>query len=176
MFLMLCIGFLSYKSFAINEIHLSTIAQGHREFSQSQVETIAEIAYQCPIIGGNAVFLARGLYEFVNQEAVYDDEGTCAAQGEQWRHGNNKGGENIQDITLYPNPTDGECTITFANSIPHSTIRLVNSLGQVMANFDIPENSTSYHFSVRSLTEGVYFCEIMGKSKVLHRAKLVIIR
>ncbi len=163
---------------AINAIYLSTIAVGNADFSEPQLQILIDIAYQCPITGGPAVFLARGLYDFVNAEAIYDDEGECANQGQQWRqHANEFIIKDTRYIILYPNPTDNSCNLVIPSGTGSDTyeVSIHNSVGQEVMLFTLPNHITEYVFSVANLSQGVYMFQVSRKGEHLYREKLIII-
>lgn len=61
-----------------NEVYLATVAQDNFELSTEQQDVVNEIAGQCPLAGGNAVFKARALQRLY-AHVVYDDEELCGA-------------------------------------------------------------------------------------------------
>ncbi len=43
----------------VNEIYLSTVAKGITIFNSTQITQLSNIAHQCPLTGGRAVYRAR---------------------------------------------------------------------------------------------------------------------
>ena len=158
---------------AVNAIYLSTIAIGNADFSEPQIQILIDIAYQCPITGGPAVFLARGLYDFVNAEAMYDDEDICAVQGQQWRQNQVK--SKTEYIKIFPNPTDELVNIIVPISKQTYQISIFDALGNSIFTSTIAENTSEHTFSTASLANGVYYCVVKQSAEVIHAEKLIII-
>ena len=49
----------------VNNVYLSTIAKSIDGFTADQVSALFDIANQCPMVGGNAVYRARALYALI---------------------------------------------------------------------------------------------------------------
>ncbi|MBK8950418.1 MAG: hypothetical protein IPM68_16665 [Flavobacteriales bacterium] len=65
----------------MNEIHLATIGKDVDIFSTTQAGALFDIANQCPMIGGNAVFKARSLYWLIDDNYDFDDLLLCLSYG-----------------------------------------------------------------------------------------------
>ena len=77
--------------------------------------------------------------------------------------------ELIKNISVYPNPSNGEFTI---NNIPeNSSVTILNSLGQAV----VIENDISSKYTLSSnLNPGVYFLKISKNNKNYTTKKLII--
>ena len=70
-------------------------------------------------------------------------------------------------FTVYPNPTNSSLTIT--TSVNHSSIQIVNTLGQVVFT---KEKSTSLNLTL--LPSGIYFIQLVdNKGRVIGNEKFV---
>ncbi|MCH3924374.1 MAG: DUF2436 domain-containing protein [Bacteroidales bacterium] len=86
-------------------------------------------------------------------------------------HGNASVGiKNIQkeNISLYPNPTNNQFTIT--NAI-NSNLKIVDMVGRVVFNDIVKSNNQT--ISVKNLNKGIYVVEINNKGKISNQ-KLII--
>ena len=65
-------------------------------------------------------------------------------------------------FNIYPNPAQDRIVLDFENNFNPETIRLMNSLGQLVKSIDITNAQTHYQLdlSVMSLSEGIYFIQI----------------
>ena len=70
---------------SINDIYLTTLARGNRNFSNQQKETIETIAGLCPLLGGIAVYKARSLLYTYNDSIYFNNEATCPDPGVLYR-------------------------------------------------------------------------------------------
>lgn len=65
----------------VNDIYLATMGKDVDEFTASQTSTLFDIANQCPMLGGNAVYRARALYSWIADKIELDDALLRAAHG-----------------------------------------------------------------------------------------------
>ncbi|HRH66377.1 MAG TPA: hypothetical protein PLU53_08775 [Bacteroidia bacterium] len=96
----------------VNEIYLSTLAKGNRDFTGTQIQGLLTVAHQCPYAGGKYVYLARAIYHLVNPFEEYYDDDLCAQLGYFRRSHSNKNPD--ESIFVYPNPANE--TIKFENT------------------------------------------------------------
>jgi hypothetical protein len=74
---------------------------------------------------------------------------------------------NGQDISAFPNPTNGTTTIEVNNSGSATTLSIANSLGEIIKVIEIPSASTivSVDFKELRLEEGLYLVTVSNASK-----------
>jgi hypothetical protein len=87
----------------VNEIAVWLILEG-RNLNSSEVETLLNIAQQCPLTGGDAVFEARGL---LNSRFEFEDEAACIPSENQDRGVKLDMGKSV----IVPNPAISEIQI-----------------------------------------------------------------
>ena len=141
----------------VNHIFLNTIAKGIA-VNNTQLDLLRSIAGQCPYEGGTAVFDARALLNGLTND-VFDDEILCAAPGGQGLMlpptGNTT---SLPGVQVYPNPTDKELTVRFANATEEELeVRLINLYGQALSNYHIPEQTVSYSLQLPEMPNGIYW-------------------
>jgi hypothetical protein len=66
----------------INKIFLNTIAVGIIPDSSTYASDLLNVALQCPVKGGPAVFHARSLYKFIDENQIFEDDRICISEGE----------------------------------------------------------------------------------------------
>ncbi len=164
----------------VNEIYLSTVVRGIYTFTQSQSEDLYEIAIQCPLEGGKAVFLARGLYEQYNHLSL-NDIAVCFNAGYNLRQGNTQPIEesirtiDIKDYTVYPNPTDNKVTISGPLD-ETNTIIVYDQIGNKVKEINVKEANDSLTINTIGLSVGIYLLQIRKNNNVGYNTKLIIIR
>ncbi len=171
---------IEYNERTVNEIYLSTIAKGLFVFSPMQIQQLHDIAKQCPMAGGNAVFRGRAMYALIDRTLFYDDFDLCAQAGIALREANQTS-ENKNDVkhiaSLYPNPANESAT--FEYDIPETEsgqFSLSNSTGQSVFTLMITGGKRVYTFSTKALASGVYHYVLLCNGKGVDNGKLVIIR
>jgi len=78
---------------------------------------------------------------------------------------------NTENFTLYPNPTHNAITLSLGEHKEKITIRLRNTLGQVVHESTASGMSKNIDFN---LAQGVYLLEIEEEENVLHVQKLIV--
>jgi hypothetical protein len=74
-------------------------------------------------------------------------------------------------VTIYPNPSQNQVTLSFMEPVKHAAIKLYNSNGQLV--FEETEVfGKHYQLNMLQLSKGIYVVEISQESKVL-RTKIV---
>lgn len=77
--------------------------------------------------------------------------------------------ENVSAISLYPNPSNSNVTITSKNNIK-GTILLTDLKGEVVKS--IPTNGTETTINVENLQKGIYFVSVKGMGGVTKFVKM----
>ena len=73
----------------------------------------------------------------------------------------------MDDISIYPNPTDGILKLEFSNTIENTWIRIINVTGQVVYS-EYLENLTGIKtLDLSGLDKGVYILSIQNKNIIL---------
>lgn len=73
----------------------------------------------------------------------------------------------MDDISIYPNPTDGILKLEFSNTIENTWIRIINVTGQVVYS-EYLENLTGIKtLDLSGLDKGVYILSIQNKNTIL---------
>jgi hypothetical protein len=158
----------------VNEIFLNTIAKGIYEFTQQQINDLHDIAIQCPMLGGNAVFRARALYALINPNMFYDDRGVCNQAGIALRK---KEKDKKPKATIYPNPANEKATLVYKfNDNESGRLEIKNMIGQDVAGYDLSPNNGELEFSTRELQPGLYYCIIKDSHSLVENIKIAIIR
>jgi hypothetical protein len=164
----------------VNAIFLSVVATGSGVFTSANVETLTNIANQCPASGGNAVFKARSLLAMATESAqVYDDDANC---GPSLLIGSNQGAAWVEPVSsnvlMFPNPGNEMLTLKWQD-------RILGNMGQVslkdlmgrtvlMQAIDLEAGSTLLDLS--GLQAGIYVCEIRVDNKPVFAEKYVLIK
>jgi Secretion system C-terminal sorting domain len=129
--------------------------------------------------GGTAVFNARAMLASLDRAYIYDDEGTCAAQGIALRKAptkpKTKVNASVQMLTfakVSPNPAVNNFNLSVSDDLLNSTYNIVDATGKVVLSNTI--SNTNQDIDVANISTGVYYIKIVGS--VYLPIKLVIIK
>lgn len=162
----------------VNEIYLATVARENYTLSPTQQVNLLNIAYQCPLAGGKAVYLARNLYSIYTDSIQWDDDSLCVAAGMNFRQSNNiKATEfkEFSNISLYPNPASQEVTVIFHyQTANEQKIILYDIMGKEVSHYLVTTNKENYVIKLSNLPSGVYTLKISGNQQQISTHKLII--
>ena len=157
----------------VHTIYLNTIAKGIFTFTNAEINTLFNIANQCPLLGGEAVFRARAMLYLYNPNLNYDNRSLCNQVGIEYRKGKDeKITEN--DFVIYPNPTLDN--ITIEHKMPtgcNVVFALNNALGQTIKKIVLPIDKQKYVIVTNDIAPGVYQYHLSCNELVLYHGKLI---
>lgn len=163
----------------MNEVYLATIARGITTFDNDMTERILSVAQQCPISGGPAVALARGMYEMIDETMEYDDPTLCLQEGILLRQTGEeiKSRSSLQNAYFIPNPAKQNATLYYQLEKAADGILIISdSYGKVelLQQLNADENAASV--STSTLGNGVYYFKVLSNGVETGNGKLVVIK
>jgi hypothetical protein len=159
----------------INDIYLTTVASDNYDFTNDQVDSIYSIAWQCPFVGGPAVFRARSLYVYMDDTTFFDDDLICISQGYEYRSTKNTNPERI--FSLFPNPAKNTVTLTYQlNKNSNGMVQVSNNMGETVMELAINAEKNEIAFDISSLINNIYVVSIVTKNGLVYREKLAIVK
>jgi hypothetical protein len=157
----------------IKSINLSLLSQNDQEaYLLTQSEQIREVADQCPLTGGPAVYRARSLYARIFPDHAYEDELECLQSGYAYRTNSEKVGNSF----VFPNPAKNEITIRYSYENVN-IVEVVNAMGIVILNFPLEANSYEIKINTENWIGGIYFYRILDfEGKLIDVNRFVILK
>ena len=128
-----------------------------------------------PLYGGEAVYNARALLKLY----IEDDASTVSRKlkPEFYLHENVIQNKEIDDFTVYPNPTSDQFTLSIYRTITHDGfITVTNQLGMKVELIKIMANSMEEKVNTTDLEPGLYFVSVQDGKECLGTKKIAIIR
>jgi Secretion system C-terminal sorting domain len=159
----------------VNDIYLNTVAKGNFAYTLSQKDILFDIANQCPITGGKAVYLARSLYKSIGHIS-YNDIALCAVQGVSFR--TQKPKEVLKSapdlgIKIYPNPAQSYTTLLRKiQAEEDASIQVIDVLGRPIYSTVWYKNQSEINLNTTDFAAGVYTIKVSNG----FTAKLSIIK
>jgi hypothetical protein len=163
------------NQFTFNRIYLprcdSAIA-----YTEEEMIALYDIANQCALEGGNAVYQSRNLLMFIANN-VLEFEEDCEDAYNNSRAVLQTPNLSGREIKLYPNPNNGimqlECNLTETES---GTLIIYDSNGKVVKNYSLSPSAKTVPVNAQSLKQGSYMYEVIINGKKIKRDKLIIIK
>ena len=159
---------------AINNIYLATIGKDVDVFTTEQATTLFDIASQCPMLGGNAVFKARSLYGLIDDTYSFDDSLLCAPFGIDVKRLTT---QRINSVSVMPNPASDEATLVFAQELNEPGILIMyDAMGAEVLRSGIPRRTMLVAFSTATLAPALYHYKVLAAGDVIGNGQLTILR
>ncbi|NUQ26677.1 MAG: T9SS type A sorting domain-containing protein, partial [Saprospiraceae bacterium] len=157
----------------VHHIFLETVAIGDLSLSDGQKDTLATIAGQCPLEGGEAVFAARALYELKMGNQLYDDSLLCAATRSLQRPNS---ANPLYIPYIYPNPNISGLAVVEIPGLKRDdlTAMVYNQYGVLVSTIPLQGSGDRYLLEVESLVPGVYFIQIRTQQEVLPATRFIL--
>ncbi len=159
----------------VNDVFLNTVVKGIYELTDEQFHTIANIAGQCPFTGGDAVYLARSLYE-LKEEGDFDDEALCAeVEGRSVAAPGQPFKLTSPGVLIFPNPGKQQLNFAFPRDEGYMSIEFIDLAGHSCKKIALPVGVESFVADVSDLKGGMYFCQINRANDIPLVQKVVIL-
>lgn len=173
----------------INNLYLKVLKYGNESLTQSEIDDINTLAFQCPYVAGNAVFKARMLNAMYYPGAYYEDLEICNNIG-VYKNGkglfdeeNNVINHRVSDLTvlnnenikLYPNPASENVTLQYqlANN-ENGILILFDILGREVKRILLSNKKETVMINVHDLQQGVYTYQYVVNDIQRSTGKLII--
>lgn len=159
-----------------NDIYLNTVAKGKLSFTPTQQSDLLNIASQCSLLGGKAVFYARAMYSLIS-DSTFNDRDICLQNGVEKHAQTTNSTTNEHNFRFYPNPAHDQITLLWENSEDADcSLTLMNVLGKVLGTNHFSLLQNSYQVDLTNFASGVYLIQIINHSKKTNLGKIVITR
>lgn len=165
----------------INELFYTTLAKEYTTLSAEQEQLIADLANGCPLIDGEAVYLARAMYAVLEPTAHFDSKTICNNQG-YYKTAHANGDEDVVageiDNTycaLYPNPAHQQTAVNFIlQPEDRLTVKVFDALGRLVSTQSSNSNVGSMPIATDKLANGNYFVKAISLQGKEFGYKLVV--
>lgn len=158
----------------MNDIYLATIGKDVGTFTTAQASALFDIANQCPMLGGNAVFQARALFWLIDDAHDFDDASICLHHGIVVK---NQKDERGVALRLVPNPTTDAVALVLTNALDEPGVFILyDAVGSEVLRHIVPTDMLRFTFSTATLAPALYHYQVRGPSSIIGDGKLTIIR
>lgn len=170
-------GLLEANRKTVNDIFLSTAAQGIFSLDESQLEAVQSIAEQCPFEGGQAVYLARALYQW-HEYRTFDDLALCEEPELRPAPLGIEPSTPAETFRFYPNPGAGALNVAVPEAYLGQRLQLkLSSLtGRLLTSKGIASANIIERLETDQIPGGIYSVEVWAAGQHLATERLVIIK
>lgn len=164
----------------INELILKSAILPDYFYTPDDSSILMNIATQCPLAGGNAVYQARNLLMSIASNVI-EFEDNCIDGNSRMEIIDGAGTTHNDVIVykLYPNPNDGNMIFEYSMQQQESigTLVLYDIAGRIINKYHLTEGSNSQlKISEATLNNGIYFYSVVIDGKVISNSKFLIIK
>jgi len=153
----------------VNDIYLNSWAKGRFKLSDTEYNTLLDIANQDYISGGYGVFGA----EIMTRR--YEQAVTAKNKISPIRPLVSDNSNNETEITLYPNPANGNVMINSTQLLDNATVELFAINGTLVSSCTVSANSGyTYQLNISMLKAGIYYCRVTTLEGKQMNSKLVV--
>lgn len=160
-----------------NNVYLNTVARDIIVFTPEQLSDLYDLAYQCPLEGGEAVVRARSVLSLVN-DTFYNDDEICAKAAE--RYNKEKvdlkiGDANLVKLSIMPNPASSYLQIQSDVEINDLlTATIFDNTGKIVKSYPATLNTRMYRLNIYELPSGLYYLKVSGSSGNIYSGKFSV--
>ncbi len=153
----------------VNDIYLNSWAKGRFKLSDTEYNTLLDIANQDYISGGYGVFGAEIMTRRYEQAvSVKNNLSLIHPIGSDDTN-------NESDIALYPNPANGNVLINSTQLLDNATVELFSINGTLVSICTVSANSGyTYQLNISMLKAGIYYCRVTTLEGKQMNSKLVV--
>ena len=163
----------------INELILKSAIQPDYIYTSGDSSMLMNIATQCPLAGGNAVYQARNLLMSIASNVI-EFEDNCIDGNSRMEIVDNAATnkDNTFVYKLYPNPNDGNMIFEYSlKDESTGTFVLYDITGRIINKYNLTEGSNNQlKISESTFNSGIYFYSIVVDGKIQSKNKFVIIK
>jgi hypothetical protein len=146
------------NQYEVNQIYLNHLNDAEANLTGEELARLYDIASQCPLSGGDAVFLARVMLSGTGIRYDYDDDKSCGMASDR----NAQVALNTASLLLrlYPNPATDELQVEITPEKMERIAEVYNMSGVKIWENKILENGTKFTIPIQSLVNSIYLLVI----------------
>lgn len=155
----------------VNSIVLSTVLVGDT-LSAADLNSLTVIANMCPQVGGDAVWEARAILNWVLHDDVqYSEECQSANRIQQVT----ESGTSSYSSAIFPNPNGGDFTITYdASEYSQVTLHIIDVSGRSVQTLNLDPTLQVMSIRLDELADGTYMYKLIGDDAIVDFGTLII--
>ena len=162
----------------VNEVYLNTVVKRIYALDNSQFAQVTEVSEQCPLLGGDAVYRARVLYQ-LKEYRNFEAEDLCSEMARASALAKPIGvkSDQTQEIMLFPNPANDKLFIQFNQGLVEhiGEINVFTLDGKLSHSEVLNEMDDISEMDISTLKNGIYYAKVRVNGGTLKTIKLVII-
>ncbi len=154
----------------MHDLYLKTITQ-NIPLTLAQKDQIRQIAEQCPIMGGPAVYRAKAWYAFISGSYFAGDDcsGVQNRSGAEAKHIDLA----TNEFVTFPNPASSNLYIQ-CQAQKGGRIVLTNAVGLEFKQTNLTEGLNQISLDISTFPNGLYICHVVQDGRSIRSEKVVV--
>ncbi len=155
-------------------IYLNHVFDANAATLSGDEAQLAALAYQCPLSGGQGVYIARHLYRYLYPAVSFDDDALCNADQENRQITDTRKEELMSGTLVYPNPSTGFINIVTGKK-QLGTIFIKDITGRT-ALTPVIDHAQNPVIDCSMLQKGIYLMELTYLNHATETFKVNLIK
>ena len=156
---------------------MSSERKGNLKLTTKGGSQLLTIATQCPSTGGDAVYLARNLYNLIFPDFIFNDEDYCNSNGLSTPSLPSELDHNKilseEEVLIYPNPTSGVLELQLPNEHPYVLLEVKDLLGKTIIEKQIFDQKMRLTLDLKNLPDGLHIIVLRTKDNYQFAKKIL---
>ncbi len=160
----------------INAIWISLLLHGASSLTEANQQTVAQVAAQCPLLGGRGVYRARTIQSVLTGNVDYSDTDECVGGGidlfEQFNDSQDRSTETAstkETFQITPNPADQALVLATDCA---GLIQVYNLSGSLVLEMNTPIGTTT--IPTDAWSNGAYLIRFLAEGATPKSLKLIV--
>lgn len=155
-----------------NAIYLNMLLSDDWVLDSANQQVVNEIASQCALIGGDAVYRARAILNLFNKSA-FNDDSICLQALDQNNSGKNQDKDELQ-VFIQPNPVSNWMTIKLFSQVEKVKNVFIRDIsGKLIRSIYLDESQNLIELNVNDLIPGILFLELELTDGIILNRKIL---
>ncbi|MBK8297174.1 MAG: T9SS type A sorting domain-containing protein [Saprospiraceae bacterium] len=156
----------------VNEIYLNMLLSDDWVLDSADQQIVSDIASQCVLLGGDAVYRARAILNLFTQ-FVFNDDSICAQALQQYGSGKIQEMNEFQ-VFIQPNPVSECVTIKLFSEVEKVKKLFVRDIsGKPIRTIYLDEAQNLLELNIKDLIPGILFLEIELTNGIILNRKIL---
>lgn len=163
-----------YNQQALNDAFLNTLAYGIDSLSPQQMNDLTIIANQCPEEGGDAVWQARAMLDWVLHTSIlYSD--SCNSSSRLAHDFTDHSEGSVSMVNVYPNPNAGIVTVNYqAASFTSIRFEVWDVSGRMLKAENLSQHLSQAQVDLNEFANGTYVYKFVADDRTIRTGLLII--
>lgn len=165
------------NSKTVETIKLNFLLSKSLKYSESDLESLYQVANQCPYIGGPSVFDARAIYNIYNPNIGFNDFKLCETKLELAQTEKAIEKKDAVYFKVFPNPASNNVNLAFnLSDYSSATFEMIDITGRIVMSAILNTTDNFKTIELTNIESGMYTYNVIADNKPVAFEKISIIK